>query len=153
MKNPKTSMKTISIALCVVLLITAFVVQFIPFWSTGESVSIAGYVWFHTDHSDLTEYFQQEIKADFDVQSLVLYSIIQIVVPIAAIIIAIFQRNEIWLTIGAGVTGISGVWSILRKAVLRDGAFWPFMLVISILLVVATFVLVYSKKKEQPNTL
>lgn len=148
MKNQKTSMKTISIALCVILLIAAFVVQFIPFWSAGESVSIAGYVWFPTDHGDLTTYFQQNMASDFDAGNLAIYSIVQMLVPVAAIVLAAFLGSEIWLAIGAGVTGISGIWSVLRKAALRAGKFWPVMLGISILLLLAAILLVCAQKQE-----
>lgn len=153
MKNKKSSIKIICAALSVLLLLTACVFQFLPFWSAEGDVSISAFVWFPKDHAELNTYFKQEVSENFNVQSLVLYSIIQICVPIAAILVALAKQNTLWLAIGAGITGVSGVWRILRSAAVRDGRFWVPMLIVSILLILVASLLGYLQKGSDPDTL
>lgn len=154
MKSSQQIIKIFSAVLCILFLLAGFVLQMLPYWQVSQPVSISGYVWFPRDHEDLTIHFQQTVQADFDVQSLVLYSLLQVLVPIGAVILAASRQESLWLALGAGLTGISGIWSLATKAVLRSGTFWVALLALSVLSVLsAAFWFWVNRNRKVPSQL
>lgn len=112
-------------AFCVLLLAILVVLQFVPFWElNGEQVSIGGYVWLPTEHTELTAYFADKITPKFKVDSLVFSSLLQLVVPVVGIILFLYNRESIFVPCCTAAAGAGGVWSYLCKPAFRFGMNW-----------------------------
>lgn len=151
MKTGKFTTRSICSIVCALFLIGALVIQFVPFWNVGEAVSISGYVWLPTNHTDLTEYFKQAVNPDFRVESLVLFSLIQMFAPISGFILTLYYRNDKYLTLSGAITGVSGLWNLLNASVLRCGQLWQVIAAISIVLLIASIFWVFIRRKESQN--
>ena len=122
-------------AFCALLLAILVVLQFVPFWElNGEQVSISGYVWLPTEHTELTSYFADKISPEFKVDSLVLSSLLQLVVPVAGIVLFLYDRESIFVPCCTAAAGAGGVWSFLCKPAFRFGMNWPMHFAFTILL-------------------
>ena len=149
MKTKKYPSVTLCNAICIILLAALLILQFTPFWElNGQQISIGGYIWFPTSHENLTSHFQEAINADFKVDSLVLASLIQLLLPAAGIGLLIYNRESIFVPVCTAVCGAGTVWSYLSKAAFRLGYNWYLYLVLGIILMVAAIASVYLRYKH-----
>jgi len=134
---------------CVILMAVLLILQFTPFWELdGQQISIGGYIWFPTSHEDLTSHFQEAINADFKVDSLVLSSLIQLLLPAVGIGLLIYNRESLCIPICAAVCGVGTAWSFLSKAAFRLGNNWYLYLVLGIVLMLVAVASVYLRYKH-----
>lgn len=150
MKGNKLPSVVVCNAVCVLLLAVLLVLQFTPFWELdGQQISIGSYIWFPTEHSDLTGYIQEEtVNPDYRIDSLVLPSIVQLVIPAAGIFLFLYNREGIFVQICAAVSGLVGIWSFLCKPAFRLGTIWYVHLILVILLLIAGIVSLVIRKKH-----
>lgn len=108
--------------ICVVLLVILFICQFTPFWNLeGQSISIGSYIWFPTDHTDLTVYFEQQISSDYTIESMVLSSVLQLVLPVLTLFLFFRNPESKHTGILSICAGIAGICIYLLKPAYRLG--------------------------------
>ena len=149
MKIKKYPSLTLCNAICVILLAAVLILQFAPFSElNGQQTSIGAYIWLPSDHEDLTSHFQEVINADFKVDSLVLSSLIQLLLPAVGIGLLIYNRESLCIPICAAVCGVGTAWSFLSKAAFRLGNNWYLYLALGIILIVVAIASVYLRYKH-----
>lgn len=137
-------------AFCALLMAMLIVLQFVPFWELdGQSVSISGYIWFPLDHAELTAHFTEAINPDFKVDSLVLSSLLQLVVPAVGIVLFLYNRESIFVTCCTAAAGLGGIWSFLSKPAFRLGMNWQIHCAFAIALLVAALISVLARWKKR----
>ena len=142
-----------SVTLCnvvyVILMAVLLILQFTPFWELdGQQISIGGYIWFPTSHEDLTAHFQEVVAPDFKVDSLVISSLIQLLLPAAGIALLLYDKESIYIPICSAVCGIGLLWSYLSKPVFRLGSNWMIYPVLSAILLLSALIAIYVRKKQ-----
>lgn len=136
-------------AACAILMVALLILQFTPFWELdGQQISIGGYIWFPTDHEDLTTHFREVVAPDFKVDSLVLSSLIQLLLPAAGIALLLYDKESIYIPICSAVCGIGLLWSYLSKPVFRLGSSWMIYPVLSAILLLSALIAIYVRKKQ-----
>lgn len=149
MRIKKYPSVTLCNVVCVILMAVLLILQFTPFWELdGQQISIGGYIWFPTSHEDLNAHFQEIVAPDFKVDSLVLSSLIQLLLPAAGIGLLIYNRESIFVPVCTAVCGAGTVWSYLSKAAFRLGNNWYLYLVLGIILMLAAVASVYLRYKH-----
>lgn len=149
MRIKKYPSVTLCNVVCVILMAVLLIFQFSPFWELdGQKISIGGYIWFPTSHENLTAHFQEVIAPGFKVDSLVLSSLVQLLLPAAGIGLLIYNRESIFVPVCTAVCGAGTVWSFLSKAAFRLGYNWYLYLVLGIILMVAAIASVYLRYKH-----
>ena len=149
MKTKKYPSVTLCNATCAILMVALLILQFTPFWKLdGQQISIGGYIWFPTDHEDLTAHFREVVAPDFKVDSLVLSSLIQLLLPAAGIGLFIYNRESLYMPVCAAVCGAGTLCSFLFKAAYRQGVHWYLYPVLSVILLIAAIVSVYVRYKK-----
>lgn len=149
MRIKKYPSVTLCNAVCVMLMAVLLILQFTPFWELdGQQISIGGYIWFPTSHENLTAHFQEVIAPGFKVDSLVLSSLVQLLLPAAGIGLLIYNRESIFVPVCAAVCGAGTIWAFLSKAAFRLGYNWYLYLVLGIILMVAAIASVYLRYKH-----
>ena len=149
MKTKKYPSVTLCNAACAILMVALLILQFTPFWELGgQQISIGGYIWFPGSHEELTAHFQEIVAPDFKVDSLVLSSLIQLLLPAAGIGLLIYNRESIFVPVCTAVCGAGTIWSFLSKAAFRLGNNWYLYLVLGIILIVAAIASVYLRYKH-----
>ena len=143
--------KVMNIA-CAVLALVLLVMQFTPFWHMGEGtepVSIGGYVWFPSDHGEVTSYLQEQVSSDFKINDVIAMPILVLLLSAASIVLCIWKMNSPLVGLLPIACGLSGVWGFLAKPAFRLGATWGFQFALCIaLLALGAVVLVMGLKKE-----
>lgn len=122
---------------CAALLLVLLVMQFTPFWhipESGEAVSIGGYIWFPTEHTDLTSYLQETISEDFLVNNVLIPCILMLVLSAFGIVLCVIKAGDLLPSLFPAACGLSGIIGFLAKPALRLGSGWVWMLLISIVL-------------------
>lgn len=150
MENAKLT-KVMNIA-CAVLALVLLVMQFTPFWYMGEEtepVSIGGYVWFPSDHGEVTSYLQEQVSSDFKINDVIAMPILVLLLGAATIVVCIWQMNNPLVGLLPIACGLSGVWGFLAKAAFRLGSTWGFQFALCIgLIALGAVALVMGLKKE-----
>ena len=132
-------------ALCYVsalLLITLLVTQFVPFWHFGEgeaaqAVSIGGYIWFPTEHTDLTSHLASLVDADFKVNDVILFPILTLVLCAAGAVLNLIRPDSLLSGSLTALAGGSGVLAYLTAPALRLGTGWVWHLILALLALIA----------------
>lgn len=128
---------------------TLLVLQFTPFWELdGQRISIAGYIWFPAEHSDLTALFQDMVSPDFMVNSLVLSSILQTVVPAIGIVLFLYSRESVIVQVCTAVCGLVGIWSYLCKPAFQLGTHWYLYLILAVILLITAITSIFVRYKH-----
>ncbi len=149
MKTKKYPSVTLCNAACAILMVALLILQFTPFWELdGQQISIGGYIWFPTDHEDLTAHFREVVAPDFKVDSLVLSSLIQLLLPAAGIGLLIYNRESLYIPVCAAVCGAGTLCSFLFKAAFQQGVHWYLYPVLAVILLIAAIVSVYVRYKK-----
>jgi len=149
MKTKKYPSVTLCNATCAILMVALLILQFTPFWKLdGQQISIGGYIWFPTDHEDLTAHFREVVAPDFKVDSLVLSSLIQLLLPAAGIALLLYDKESIYIPICSAVCGIGLLWTYLSKPVFRLGSSWMIYPVLSAILLLSALIAIYVRKKH-----
>lgn len=137
---------------CLVLLAVILVLQFTPFWSVdGQGISIGTYIWFPTEHTEVTTYMQSNVSESFNVLSLVGSHCLILVGAVFAAFFFLKNTESINCTIFSVIAGIGGLWGYGTKAAYQLGNNWTLHLLICILLTVAAAVglVVHIRKVTQ----
>lgn len=149
-----TRTRTFSV-LCAAVLLVMVVLQFVPYWNftaeAGETAcSIGGYVWFPSQHEDLTKYLQGQLGEDFTVDRVYAMPAIQLVTSTLGIAFALLKPALPVGGICAGACGIAGLWGYLTNPALRLGGGWALHLVVSALVIIAgaLSIMAYFKGEE-----
>ena len=122
---------------CAALLLVLLVMQFTPFWhygEAGETVSISGYIWFPSDHNDLTSYLQQMVGSDFTIDTILVPCILMLLLSAAGAVLCVIKPGEWLASLLAVACGLSGVIGFLTCPALRLGSAWAMQLLLCILL-------------------
>ena len=136
-------------AFCALLLAILVVLQFVPFWElNGEQVSINGYVWLPTEHAELTAHFVAAVSPEFKVDSLVLSSLLQLVVPVAGIVLFLYNRESIFVPCCTAAAGLGGIWSYLCKPAFRLGMNWQIHFAFAVLLLAVALLPIVVRLKK-----
>lgn len=131
---------------CAVLMLGLLACQFIPFWSMdGQQISIGGYVWFPTDHEDLTAYFRQSLgNSNFSAGNVALINAIVLLAGTVGLIMCLKNSGEVWPSVFPAVCGITVIIGYAARPVLRMGKMGQLHLVLAIImLVMAVFGIVH----------
>ena len=150
MKNIKEKQIKACNLLCVLLLAVMLVTQFTPFWELdGQTTSISSYVWLPSDHADLTAHFEQSVGSDYTINTMVLPSVFQLILPVLGIILFFNNREGIFTSIISMCAGAAGIWTYLCKPAFRLGA-WQVPFAVSIILLAASIIaiIMYSKQSK-----
>ncbi|MGN0762601.1 MAG: hypothetical protein ACI4MK_04395 [Aristaeellaceae bacterium] len=143
--------KVMNIA-CAVLALVLLVMQFTPFWYMGEEtepVSIGGYIWFPSDHGEVTSYLQEQVSSDFKINDVIGMPILVLLLSVATIVVCIWKMNNPLAGLLPIACGLSGVWGFLAKAAFRLGSTWGFQFTLCIgLIALGAAALVVGLKKE-----
>lgn len=137
MKTKATSPLSLCNICCAVLALILLILQFTPFWTPGEGaapVSIGGYVWFPTEHADLTSYIQQNTDSAFTINAIVIPAVLMLALSAAGAVLGVLKRDEFWAGVFPIACGISGLWGFLSQPALRLGSTWVLQLVLCILM-------------------
>ena len=149
MRIKKYPSVTLCNVVCVILMAVLLILQFTPFWElNGQQISIGGYIWFPTDHEDLTAHFREVVAPDFKVDSLVLSSLIQLLLPAVGIGLLIYNRESLYIPVCAAVCGAGTLCSFLFKSAYQQGVHWYLYPVLSVILLIAAIVSVYVRYKK-----
>lgn len=156
MKRNTVNLTRIFNVVCAVLMLALLICQLVPFWSLeGREVSIGGYVWFVSDHGDLTAYFQEWLgNGDFDAGSIAGIDTIIIVACVIGLIFCLKNNEDIWPVIFPAVCGILGLYQYITFPVFQLGNNWGFHLAICIAMLVmaiVTFIAWMQPYRKCPN--
>lgn len=122
---------------CAALLLVLLVMQFTPFWhfgEAGESVSISGYIWFPSDHADLTSYLQQTVGSDFTINAILIPCILMLLLSAAGAAFCVIKPGELLASLFAVACGLSGTIGFLACPALRLGSAWAMQLLCILML-------------------
>lgn len=136
---------------CAALLIILLVMQFTPFWHVdGTSVSISGYIWFPSDHADLTSYFQQTISEDFVINNILVPCLLMLVLGALGAVFAVIKVDTIVPSLLSIACGVSGFIGFLVKPALRLGStWWCQMLLCAALIACGVYALVMTAQRSR----
>lgn len=133
---------------CAFLMVVLIVLQFVPFWELdGQRVSICGYIWLPLDYAELTAHFTEAVNPDFTVDSLVLSSLLQLVVPATGIALFLYNRESVIVPYCTAAAGLVGVWPFLSKSVFRLGMNWQIHFTFATALLVAAVITLLVRRK------
>ena len=150
MTNKKITTTQIANFICAALSLLIIILQFTPFWNfDGGSLSISSYIWFPSDHTDLTAYLTAELRNDYSINSIVAMPILVLVGGAAGAALCVIKSKTPYTLLIPAFVGAVGAWGFLTKPAYQLGGNWVLQLIICIvLLVFAVAALVYGIKKE-----
>ena len=152
MKTGNMKLTRIMNIACAVIALALLVMQFTPFWYMGEGtepVSIGGYVWFPSDHGEVTSYLQEQVSGDFNVNDVIAMPILVLLLSVATMVVCVWKMDNPLAVLLPMACGLAGVWGFLAKAAFRLGSTWSFQLVLCIALIaLGAVALVSGLKKE-----
>ena len=152
MKTGNMKLTRIMNIACAVIALALLVMQFTPFWYMGEGtepVSIGGYVWFPSDHGEVTSYLQEQVSGDFKVNDVIAMPILVLLLSVATMVVCVWKMDNPLAVLLPMACGLAGVWGFLAKAAFRLGSTWSFQLVLCIALIaLGAVALVSGLKKE-----
>ncbi|MGN1021358.1 MAG: hypothetical protein ACI4O7_13425 [Aristaeellaceae bacterium] len=152
MKMENVKLTRIMNIACAVLALVLLVLQFTPFWYMGgetEPVSIGGYVWFPSDHGEVTSYLQEQVSSDFKVNDVIAMPILVLLLSVATIVLCVWKMSNPLVSLLPIACGLCGVWGFLAKAAFRLGSTWGFQFALCIALIaLGAVALAMGLKKE-----
>ena len=152
MKTGSMKLTKIMNIACAVLALVLLVMQFTPFWYMGgetEPVSIGGYVWFPSDHGEVTSYLQEQVSSDFKVIDVIAMPILVLLLGAATIVLCVWKMSSPLVSLLPMACGLAGVWGFLAKAAFRLGATWGWQLALCLALIaLGASALVMGLKKK-----
>ncbi len=134
MKHSKTIAKVLSFVLAAVML-AMLVMQFQPFWSTEEDeASLAGYVWMPKEHKNLTRYFKNLYKNEFnlvfDMNNIFPVPVMVFVCCILGIVVSLWRPGKWFSYLLPVLGGFYGVQGYLSQRIFQLGQNWQVHLVL-----------------------
>lgn len=144
MNNTKIDAKNLTRLVCAMLLLAVFAMQFLPFWHYGEqneiSRSINGYIWFPTDHNDLTSHLQTVVRADYKIEQILVVPIASMILSAVGCVLCFFKRDQFYTMLFPFFCGLIGLFGYLREPVFRLGNGWQIhMLLYAALLILSIY--------------
>ena len=137
-------------AFCALLFAILIVLQFVPFWELeGEQISISEYIWFPLENGELTTHFIETVSPEFKVDSLVLSSLLQLVIPAVGIVLFLCNKESVYVPYCTGAAGLIGMWSYLSKPAFRLGMNWQLHFAFAILLSFVVLFPIVVRLKER----
>ena len=163
-KNPKV----ICSVVCAVIMLAILVMMFVPYWNyTGtneetfapeeRTVSINGYLWFPSDHSELEDVFNADSDNDIDANTLALPIGMQILFAGFGIALCLWKPKVTAvgaLPIACGIFGIYG-YAFVSALRMTSPALWIINLALAVASLVAgiIFIVFGFKYKETIESL
>jgi len=122
---------------CGGLMLLLLILQFVPFWNVdGQGISISTYIWFPTNHPEVTSYMKGELGDSFAVNQIVLMPVIHLVACVVGMILCLMKKPvPVWIL--AVIAGVAGIFGFAAGAAFRLGSAWVLHLLICIVLLVA----------------
>lgn len=118
---------------CAALLLILLVMQFTPFWSIDSgSVSIGGYIWFPSDHTDLTSHLQDTLGADFTINNILAPCLLMLVLSAVGAVMSVIKAATVIPSLLSAACGVSGFIGFLTTPALRLGTMWWFQLILCV---------------------
>ena len=131
MKKKLPSLSAIC-AVCALSMILLLIMQFLPFWNTGaDTVSISQYIWFPSDHADVTTYIAPYTDAQHPINDFVTPCVLVLLLSAVAAITYLFSRRNILVPTCTLVGSLSGILCCL-KPTFRMGSLWIPILIFSL---------------------
>ena len=154
-KKPVSRTKVVHYA-CAALMLVLLVLQFTPYWHYGEAgkaaSSISSYIWFPTNHTDLTAHLQQLTgNPSFLVNNVLIPCLLMLLLSIAGTVLCILKPGSVWTSVVTAACGLSGVLGMMFKPALRLGSTWVLMLVLCLVLVTASVYVLLAGQSENPR--
>ena len=113
---------------CAALLLILLFFQFTPFWHYGESgeaaASISSYIWFPTNHADLTAHLQSTVDADFVINDILITNILVLVLGAIGAVLCVVKAGEFIVSLLPAACGLSGIVGFLAHPAMRLGSSW-----------------------------
>lgn len=125
---------------CIILMLIMVALQFTPFWRYGDeneiTTSINGYIWFPTNHKELTSYLQENVRKDFEVDQILLMPIFNLIAGFAGILLCLMKSYLPVVRLLPAACGLVGIWGFMTEPAFRLGENWMLHLLICILLLI-----------------
>lgn len=169
MEKSRKNLKVVCSFVCAALMLAILVMMFVPYWSyTGtnedtfepedRTVSINGYLWFPSDHSELEDVFNEGNTGDeIDANTIALPIGMQILFGAFALVVCLWKPKVTAVGALPVVCGLFGIYGYLAVSALRmtSPALWIINLVLSVLAVVAGVLMIVfgCKYKEEIESL
>ena len=128
---------------CAVIILALVVLQFMPFWTVGETtLSAQEYIWFCRHHIDFEDFFIQQLGDAFSLNAAVLPTVGILAFGCLSIYFCIAKSNKsanwVW-TILCG--GLSCVFGFLTTPVYQMGSNWIVHLILGVVVCLISIVL------------
>ena len=136
-------------SVCAVLMLALLVLQFLPFWNTGaDTVSIGQYIWFPSDHADVTELIRPHTDGQIPINDVALPCVLMLLLSAGTLIFWIFSRKNLFLPLCSLIGSIAGIWVCIATPAFRMGNLWWLILVISLLGAAASLLTLFVRLQE-----
>lgn len=119
----------VSAALMLVLLF----LQFVPFWTygeTGETASISQYIWFPTDFGEVEKYIAASLGKDFSINQILGSAILILVLSAAGFVLCLAKADRPLAGLMPAACGLTGVIGYLTSPAMRLGTGWVLHLLV-----------------------
>ena len=133
------------------LLYALVVMQFLPFWTTGDgavTMSIQEYIWWPLEKPDgpaMTKYFQGLYGSDWLIGDIVLMPCMTLICAIITFFFGIKRPNRLWMNIVYLVAGICGLSAYLGDPIYQLNPIYIVHVILCALLVVTSIVNVTAR--------
>jgi len=138
--------------LCAVLMLALILCHLMPFWTlNGESLSLQEFIWFCTEHADISSYLGS-VDPQFSMNSFIVAPVLIFVSAVLGAVFYVTKPNRIWTAVFPITCGIVGTIAYLIDPALQSGANWWLHLLICIGLLAAGVVsgiFAYQIKREE----
>lgn len=120
----KKNTRKLCSVICIVLMLALILCHLMPFWTLdGESTSLQEFIWFCTDHNDISNYLE-DVDPQFDMNSFILLPILMFVAAVLGVAFCLLKSDRPWTVIFPAVCGLSGIIAYLTDPALRSGFLW-----------------------------
>ena len=120
-------------AVCALSMVLLLIFQFLPFWNTGtDAVSISQYIWFPSDHTDVTALISPFAQAQHPINDFVTPCVLVLLLSAVAAVTYLFSRRNILVPACTLGGSLAGIWCCL-KATFRLGNLWVPILILSLI--------------------
>ena len=128
--------------LCALLMLALLFMQCATtFWTYGKdkAVSLQGYVWFPTDHANLSKQLNADLglKGSFNPSTILLFPVLTLFAGAAGIVLNILMPRRFIVALLPIICGGAAIAGYLIKPVLQMGANWQLHLALAVLVLLS----------------
>lgn len=136
--------------ICALLMAALLVCQFLPFWTVEEeTVSISAYVWFPSNHNNVTKMLEAEFEG-YSINNLIAGPVLVLVLGAAGLVLCVLKREYALTALMPAACGAAGLWGYLSKPYFRLGEHWMLHVALcAAMLIVAVVSLATNLRKSK----